>query len=369
MSKRFFILEWAGIVMLCGFSIAAHTEEMTINVFGRVQVDAAVYDEDVTALDSGSELRRARLGVSGDIDQDWSYKAEYDVAGSTDIKDAWIQYSADWGSLTIGNQKLPFSLDALDSSKYFPFMERALATVSFTVARRIGFRWDRASSDWALSAMLFGKNANQDIAGDKGIGVAGRAAWNTQNDSTLYHVGLAAMWMEPQSTEDDTFRYRVRPESHVTGVRLVDTTITQASSSTSLGIEFAARWEGLSVQAEYISIAVDQAATGIGDPGFSGYYAYLSWFPGGEFRSYKNGIFGRAEASRAWEFGIRFSSIDLDDGVFNGGEEKNITLGVNYYVNPQLRFMANYIHADVDNGINGDETPNIIQFRASMDFK
>lgn len=368
MSKRFFVLEWAGIVMLCAFSVAAHTEEMTVNIFGRIHADAAIYDEDVTALDSGTELRRARLGVSGDIDQDWSYKAEYDFAGSAEIKDAWIKYSADWGSLTIGNQKPPFSLDVLASSKYLPFMERALAPTSFAPGRRIGIGWQRALPGWALSAMLFGKDANQDIAGDQGIGVAGRAAWHRQSDSTLYHVGLAAMWMEPQSTEDDSFRYRVRPESHVTGVRLVDTTITQASSSTSLGIEFAARWEGLSVQAEYISVAVDQAAAGIGDPGFSGYYAYLSWFPGGEFRSYKNGIFGRAEASRAWEFGIRFSNIDLDDGVFNGGEEKNITLGVNYYVNPQLRFMANYIHADVDNGINGNETPNIIQFRASLDF-
>jgi len=54
--------------------------------------------------------------------------------------------------------------------------------------------------------------------------------------------------------------------------------------------------------------------------------------------------------------------------VFNGGEEKNITLGVNYYVNPQLRFMVNYIRADIESGINGDETPTIFQIRASMDF-
>ena len=64
MSKRFFVLEWAGIVMLCAFSVAAHTEEMTVNIFGRIHADAAIYDEDVTALDSGSESRRARPGAS-----------------------------------------------------------------------------------------------------------------------------------------------------------------------------------------------------------------------------------------------------------------------------------------------------------------
>ena len=369
MKKGFFLPEWAGIVMLCVFSVAGHTQEMSVNVFGRVHLDAAIFDEDVTALDSGTELRRARLGVSGDIDENWSYKAEYDFAGNADIKDAWIRYSADWGSLTIGNKKPPFSLDVLTSSKYVPFMERAMAPTSFAPGRRIGIGWDRALSNWTLSAMLFGKEANQSINGDQGIGFAGRAAWNTQTDSTLYHAGLAAMWLEPPSTEDDTFRYRVRPESHVTGVRLVDTTITQASSSTSLGIEVAARWGGLSAQAEFISVDVDQAAAGVSDPGFSGYYAHVSWFPGGEFRPYKNGAFGRAKAVRAWEFGVRFSTIDLDDGVFNGGVEKNLTLGVNYYVNPQLRFMVNYIRADIENGINGDETPNIFQIRASMDFK
>ncbi|MCZ6826035.1 MAG: porin [Gammaproteobacteria bacterium] len=355
--------------MLCAFSGTGYSEEMSVDVFGRIQIDAAIYDEDVTGLDSGTELRRARLGVRGNINENWSYKADYDFASSTQIKDAWIKYSADWGSLKIGNEKPPFGLDSLTSDIYLPFMERAMVPVIFGPGRRIGIGWERALSDWALLAMLFGQNANQDIAGDQGIGFAGRAAWHTQSDSTLYHVGLAVMWMEPQSTEDDTFRYRVRPESHVTDERLVDTTITQASSSTSLGIEFAARWEGLSVQAEYVSVDVNQAAAGLSDPGFSGYYAQVSWFPAGESRPYKNGVFGRARATRAWEFGIRFSSIDLDDGVFNGGEERNITLGVNYYVNPQLRFMANYIHADIENGINGDETPRIFQFRASMDFK
>ena len=369
MKKGFCFPVWAGIAMLCVYSVAGHAQEMTVDVFGRVHLDAAVYDEDATPLDSGTELRRARLGVSGDIDEHWSYKAEYEFSSDQDIKDAWIKYTAGWGSLTIGNKRPPFSLAELTNSNFIPFMERAMAPTSFAPGRRIGIGWDRALSNWTLSAMLYGKEANQSINGDQGIGFAGRAAWHTQTDSTLYHVGLAAMWMEPQSTEDDTFRYRVRPESHVTGVRLVDTTITQASSSTSLGIEFAARWGGLSAQAEFISVDVDQAAAGISDPGFSGYYAHVSWFPGGEFRPYKNGAFGRAKAVRAWEFGVRFSTIDLDDGVFNGGVEKNLTLGVNYYVNPQLRFMVNYIRADIENGINGDETPNIFQIRTSMDFK
>ena len=123
--------------------------------------------------------------------------------------------------------------------------------------------------------------------------------------------------------------------------------------------------------AEVLSAMVRAApfAAGVSDPGFNGYYGFISWFPGGDIRPYKDGIFGRVMAQNAWEFAIRYSYIDLDDGVFNGGKETNTTLGVNYYVNPQLRFMANYMHADVKNGVNGDEKPNVFALRLSMDFK
>ena len=369
MNRGFLFPEWAGIVVLCVFSIAANAEEMTVNVAGNLQIDTALFDEDVTSLDSGTEVRRARLGANGEIDENWSYKAEFEFASSSDIKDVWIRYSSDWGRVTIGQTKVPFSLNILTSDKYITFMERAMAASAFGPERRLGIRWDYALSGWYLSAMLFGKEASQNIVGDQGVGFAGRAAWSTQTDSALYHVGLDAMWMEPQSTELDIFVYDARPQSHVTNQRLVGTIVTQANSSTSLGLELAARWGSLSAQAEVMSVDVDQDAAGVSDPGFGGYYGLISWFPGGDIRPYKDGVFGRVMAHNAWEFAIRFSYIDLDDGLFSGGEETNIALGVNYYVNPQLRFMANFVHADVQNGINGDEKPKVFALRAAMDFK
>ena len=69
----------------------------------------------------------------------------------------------------------------------------------------------------------------------------------------------------------------------------------------------------------------------------------------------------------AFEVAARYSTIDLDDGLVNGGTENNLTIGVNWYLNPQVRFMANYIHVDTNSNA-GNDNPDVIQFRGQLDF-
>jgi len=59
---------------------------------------------------------------------------------------------------------------------------------------------------------------------------------------------------------------------------------------------------------------------------------------------------------------------------YTGGEEDNITLGVNWYATPNVRFMANYIRASTDPSSpdafpgTGDEDINLFQVRSRIDF-
>lgn len=356
------------LVPLLLLSSAAALAENDVKFGGRLQIDTALYDEDRTELGSGTELRRARLFAAGNLDEDWAYKAQFDFAGDEIAgKDLFLRYSGfDSATVTLGNQKVPFSLDELTSSKYLTFMERALPN-AFATGRRIGINVQRNAEGYTLAGMAYGQSVT-DSVNDEGMGVAARLTLTPVNSAPrLVHVGLAAAWEEPGSTDagEDTVRFRARPESHVTSTRLVATPhLSSVSNIVRIGLEAAAVFGPLSIQAEHMSVTT---ATAMDDYDFSGSYAFLSWFPGGEQRPYKNGVFGRVKAFNAWELGLRWSRLDLNDGAIQGGEEENLTLGVNFYVNPQLRFMLNYISVDAEM-VGITEKPDIVQLRASFDF-
>ena len=86
---------------------------------------------------------------------------------------------------------------------------------------------------------------------------------------------------------------------------------------------------------------------------------------------------------------MRYSAIDLDDGhtrftdrilersrEIRGGEERNLTVGLNWYLNPNSRVMLNYIHATIENNNLGtgrfwrdrDYDLDIVQTRFQVAF-
>jgi phosphate-selective porin OprO/OprP len=358
-----------GVSVVLVWAAAAQAEPTLASIGGRLQVDAAQYDEDVAELGSGTEIRRARLFAEGAITEGWDYKFEFDFNdGEVVPTDTYVQYTGlPLGTIKIGHFKAPFSLEEQTSSRFITFMERAMIN-EFAPLRRIAVGYEATQGGLTFAAALFGQAAG-DSAEDEGVGASARAAYAFRpREGALIHLGLGAAYEEPETTDagSDVVRIRARPESHVTSTRLVDTgDIAAARSQTSLGLEFAAVYGSLSAQAEYVQQAVDTEG---GDFDFDGYYAYLSWFPGGETRPYKGGKFDRIQAENAWEFGVRFSTLDLDDGIVTGGKEDNLTFGANYYVNPYLRFMLNYIMVDSERaGISDD--PSILQARLSLDFE
>jgi len=347
--------------------------EHSLRLGGRLHADAAWFiDDNNNALSDDSwdtEFRRARLFVSGKVFEDWRYRFEYDFAASDDyrIKSAWVGYSGfDKLSLRAGNVLEPFSLENMTSSNNITFMERGLP-YAFTQNYKLGALMNTYGNNWNAAGGVFGgkiENGSKD-----GWGVAGRVTGApVRNDQGLLHIGAAVEYREP-----DEVRYANRPEAHLADPLVSTGTLQDIDNTVTLGLEAATVYDSFSLQGEYMLVNVERTNQRA-DPSFYGWYVFGSWFATGEHRRYngKKGTFKQIRPTSkygAWELAARYSAINLEDENVTGGEENNITLGLNWYLNRSIRFMANYIKIDADPDSDGNsESPDIFQLRAQVVF-
>jgi len=70
-----------------------------------------------------------------------------------------------------------------------------------------------------------------------------------------------------------------------------------------------------------------------------------------------------------WEVAARYSTLDLPDGGVLGGEEENWTVGVNWYVNRNVRVSANYVDAKATpNRLGAEDNPSALMGRLQIAF-
>ncbi|MCK4743683.1 MAG: porin [Sulfuriflexus sp.] len=353
-----------------GVKVKSADGDYSFQFGGRIMVDAGYSDEDKTALESGTEFRRLRMFAKGKLHKDWGYKVQVDYSDDAlAIKDAYITHIP-WG-LKIGNFKQPIGLEELTSSKYTTFMERSLPAV-FATSHRIGVGVNRGGNNWSLAGSVYGGQSKDAEDGQEGYGFGARATFAPMAEKTrVVHLGVAVAREEPLDDGDD-IRFRQRPEFHAASTRLVDTgTISNVDNIQRYGLEAAAVVGPFSLQGEYLKASVSRDS-GFSDADFDGAYISASYFLTGESRPYKakKGTFGRVKPkskSGAWEVAARYSTLDLNDGAIQGGEEDNWTVGLNWYVNPHVRIMANYIDVDVDKG-GVNDNPSIFALRTQIDF-
>lgn len=359
---------------------------------GRIMVDAAFYDQDKSRLGDGTEVRSARLFLLGTLFGDWNYKSQFDFADAgISIRDLYLQYAGFAPhAIKVGHFKEPFGLSERTSRKYITFMERALPDL-FAPGRHIGVALESHGEDWTAEGGVFGSNVSGDAPGegDEGWDLDGRVTYApVHGKDRAVHLGAAARLHTPQN---ESTRYRTRPESHITGARLVDTgTLMNVDNAVTVQPEAAFVYGPFAAQGEYVRHWVNRSGVG-DDLTFDGWYAQASYFLTGESRNYQphRGGFSRVAPAAnlseggpgAWELAVRYSTLDLSDGSVQAGQEDNWTIGLNWHANSHLRFMFNYIFVNTDNAARGnagnllpgqmtpgDDDPQIFQFRTQVDF-
>ena len=349
-----------------------------MNDWGFLKQDREILkDTDIGDLVDGTEFCRARLYLKGDIYDNIGFEIQYDFAGGggPEFKDVYIELKEIplLGNFRVGQFKSPFSLEYMTSSEYITFMERGLNN-AFAPRRNTGFMLHNHALDkrmtWATSiyrtADDFGDSQGNSST-EGGYSFVGRITglpWYKDKGKKLLHIGFSYNY---QNAFENEFDYDSEPETKLAG-NFVNTGDFEAEYAHLFNPELALVFGPFSLQAEYTFTNVNTTGSISGqDPEFSGFYIYGSYFLTGEHRNYrkKKGSFGRIEPNNNFSWGkglgaielaARYSELDLSDSDIEGGRLNDVTLGLNWYLNPNTRVMLNYVHAEVD--LSNDNVKN-----------
>ncbi len=377
-----------------GLNLQSEDKSFKLKIGGRMQNDWAWFSQSDTNevyygnIPDGTEFRRARLSFSGTVYEYIVFKAEYDFAGAAkagkevSMKDVYMGVAGIpyVGTIQVGHQKEPFGLEVLTSDDYVTFMERAIVN-AFAPERNTGIRQQNAYLEdrVTLTTGLFRETDDGGRNSDDGkyagtVRLTG-LPWSDDATGGLVHIGAAYSYRNPSGD----VVYESRPSSH-----LAPNFVGVEGGADAVGLfggEGAFCYGPFRAQGEYVMSSLDAPAAG--DPSFQGFYVYACALVTGEQYKYRKseGVFENVEPKKnfrqdgtgigAWELGVRYSFLDLNDQTIYGGELTDIAACVNWYLVPNTRVMFDYVYSSVKNaGSEGTDggSANIFQTRFQIYF-
>lgn len=287
-----------------------------------------------------------------------------------------------FGNIRFGNMKEPMGLEHLASSRYLDFMERSFLQDAFFGPFNNGFTpgimtfSSNEAQNVTWQAGLF-KNTTNVFAyglGDGELALTGRTTFlpyfdDSDDTQRLLHFGFSGSLRDP---DEGVVRYRSRASLRngpgTFNPVMVETGTFFADQVQMAGVEAALNLGPLLFQAEYYGANNTNAQNLLrtvnhGDVFVQGWYVESLYFLTGEFREYdrKGGDFGRKPVSPnenflwrekdgcryfglgAWQLGARYAKLDLDDAGLDGGTVQDVTIGVNWFWNPNVKWQFNYV--------------------------
>jgi len=307
--------------------------------------------------------------------------------------DLWagINYIPVIGGIRVGNLKPAIGLDHLTSSRYLDFMERSIGFDTYynrDNGFQPGFMIFNYTQDERMSWQLTATKNNNGVFGwNVGGGdwnYCGRLTWLPwfeDNGRRMIHLGIGAKYAsrldQDRAILNDRWLLRNGPANIQNVVSQVQAFGTDQAI---INPEFFMNLGPLSIQSEYIASQVSgvtsyttqltgSTAAKIPSTTFYSQTAYIQalYFLTGEHRPYgKTALHGSGAAptrvvpyrnyfwvpghggngnpfsAGAWQVGARYCYSDLNSGPINGGTVNEVTLGLNWFLNPNMKFQWNY---------------------------
>lgn len=362
-----------------------------VKFFGRISVDGgAFWGETNQNVANGTTISQLALGGTFSFGERLSGKFEIDFSnGNLLLLDNFITYNfTKKFGLRAGNIQEAFSMDLLNSFKDLSLMNRAQVVNAFAPGHHLGLQGVYEDKQWLLTggihfqkSMSSGNKENSDSNMQKGqnegYSLTGRAVWMPQNNSKEkgLHIGVAASYATPKTdvgldTPSKTVRYS-QSESTINKIKFTDTGyITNVDNTRLMGCELAGYYGPWKFQAEYMQQDVNREQ-GFSNETFSGFYVQSSCLLFGGKQDYNNsrGAFNQPLVGKKGdaEIALRFDRLDMDGKTVKGGTSNQYTVGVNYYLNENLKIQLNYYYITHNNTDSANDY-NSLNVRMQLRF-
>lgn len=380
-----------------GFVFESADKQHSIAISGRVHADYRRFSEDsgsTAAANANSantfDIRRAYLGVTGKLYQDWTFEVTSDLAADT-LEYAWLNYKfSDAVQARIGAFKMPFSYEELTSSRLIDFQERSLINV-LVPGKEQGVSIYGAPVNWLSYALAYsngnGKEGDETNAVVDEKETIARLAINLAElagiDSMVLHLGAGfSRGTMPVAAPTGTVRTEGR------GLQFFNAAAFTGEGGAGLqkmdrdrrGLEAIVAWGPFKLQGESVKASWDGTSAAGADfgPSIDASYVAASWLITGEkyvnfysLTGSRNLVPNRAfkkggDGWGAWELGVRLSKFDAGDftttnpagtGVLaancNGGgpctsEVDSKTVSLKWIPHTNLRVYLNYVKTEFD---------------------
>ncbi len=371
-----------------GIQVKSNTGSQ-FKIGARLMFDHYSYDEfwNSTADDEAeeNEIRRARFTLSGNTGKHWSYKFTTDInheGGRASVDTGFVQYASKPMYVRFGKFKRPAMVEERTSSKWLSTMERSIVSeLSGTFTGKpsfggvgVGFA---TKGDMPMSGALgiFDDEVDEDDGADI-YGLGARFSISPKfDDHSFMHAGLSYYNVDYKGKD---FRMRSRLGVRSDGkVHPFETDQMKTDDIDQIGVELAYVRGPFSLQGEFMNVESDGtndegcgAVTHNGRSGdnllftregentcdieMDGLYAQAAYTLTGETRGYSasSGAFKSIKPKDemgAWEVVLRYEDAEVDiPGRNISADLERLVVGLNWYVNKNVKFMLNYVDSEID---------------------
>lgn len=371
-----------------------HIGSAAIRPYGLLQLDSGTtFAQDAPGPPSaGFNLRRARLGFDGSVGQAVEFAFNWDFGGAPGSRGGLNEASVSFRAfqpfvLTAGVFKPSFSLIQSGSVSHLLFLERPAATEIASDlaggAGRVGIELRASGERYFASAALTGGRTGPGSDSSERGGVVRAAALPVRTAAITMHVGASAgmSWRPPRGEEGQRATALSDRGEVLLGRRdTIDTGSIAARSAWAAGPELALAWDRLLLQGEWYRVVVQTDAAASQSFNFSGWYAQAAWTVLGEPRRYRSdrAAFGAPggegsfdPTSGQWgaiELGLRYSTMDLNDGEIRGGKQDIWALGVGWWLRDRVAILGQWQHERFFGAEGGDRRAQLLGMRLTVGF-